>query len=142
MKKILIVCTANKTRSPMAMEIANKIAREKNAPYVFKSAGVAAMGSSIDENAQQALKEIGIETDYAPKHISEYNINDFDAIHVMTQRQKITLCSYCKSKGIENKITVLGFEDPYYKGIEAYRRVRDQMTEFYGSYIKGGNTDE
>ena len=136
MKNILIVCTSNKTRSPMAMEIANKLAQERNAQYNFKSAGVAVIGSHIDDNVAEVLGEIGIETDYTPTHISEYDIDSFDAIHVMTQRQKITLCSYYKDKDIEGKITVLGISDPYYNGIQAYRDCRDSLIEFYKMYIK------
>ena len=136
MKNILIVCTSNKTRSPMAMEIANKIAREKNASYCFKSAGVAVIGNRIDDNVIEVLEEIGITTDHSPTHISEYDIDSFDAIHVMTQRQKITLCSYYKDKNIEDRITVLGISDPYYDGIDAYRECRDSLMEFYRMYIK------
>lgn len=136
MKNVLIICTSNKTRSPLAMEIANSIAAKKNAPYLFKSAGFAVMGEHIDENVNAVLSEIGIETSYKPTHLSSYNPDGFDAFHVMTERQKITLQSYYKNKSIENKITVLGIDDPYFNGIEAYRKCRDQLTEFYESYIK------
>lgn len=135
MKNILIICTANKTRSPLAMEIANHIAMVKNAPYSFKSAGVAVVGKEIDDNVVKVLREIGIETTHTPKYISEYNLNDFDAIHVMTQRQKITVASL-SNKSIEKKITVLGVSDPYYNGIEAYRKCRDELIGFYDMYIK------
>ena len=121
MKNVLIVCTSNKTRSPLAMEIANGIAERKKAPYRFKSGG---------------RSEKGIETAHSPTHISSYNVEEFDAFHVMTQRQKITLCSYFKNKSIESKVTVLGVADPFGKGIEAYRRCRDQLAEFYEMYIK------
>lgn len=136
MKKILIVCTSNKTRSPMAMEIANRISRDRHAPYRFKSAGIAVIGEHIDDNVKTVLREIGITTDHSPTHISEYDIDSFDAVHVMTQRQKITLCSYYKDKDIEDKITVLGISDPYCNGIEAYRECRDKLTEFYEMYIR------
>lgn len=136
MKNILIVCTSNKTRSPMAMEIANKIAAEKQAPYCFKSAGVAVIGNQIDDNVVEVLHEIGITTEHTPTHISEYDIDSFDAVHVMTQRQKITLCSYYKEKDIEDRITVLGISDPFYNGIDAYRECRDSLVEFYRMYIK------
>ena len=136
MKYILIVCNSNNTRSPMAMEIANKLAQERNAQYHFKSAGVAVIGSHIDDNVGEVLREIGIETDHTPTHISQYDIDAFDAIHVMTQRQKITLCSYYKDKNIEDRITVLGVSDPYGSGIQAYRDCRDRIIEFYKMYIK------
>ena len=136
MKSILIVCTSNKTRSPMAMEIANKLSRERNAEYSFKSAGVAVIGSHVDDNVIEVLREIGIETNHTPVHISALDIDSFDAIHVMTQRQKITLCSYYRDKDIEDKITVLDISDPYYNGIQAYRDCRDSLMEFYKKYIK------
>ena len=136
MKNVLIVCTANKTRSPMAMEIANSIARRKNAPYHFKSAGFTTIGNQIDENVTEVLAEIGIQTSYSPTHISEYNIDDFNAIHVMSLRQKITVLSYFKDKDLEDRITVLGIDNPYYDGIEAYRKCRDRLVEFYEMYIK------
>ena len=120
----------------MAMEIANKLARDSNASYCFKSAGVAVIGSQIDDNVKTVLEEIGIETEHTPTHVSEYDIDSFDAVHVMTQRQKITLCSYYKDKSIEDKITVLGISDPYYNGIDAYRECRDSLMEFYRTYIK------
>lgn len=136
MKKILIICTSNKTRSPMAMEIANMTAQKLDAPYLFRSAGLAAVGSAADENVCTVLKEKGIDTSHIPIHISQYNIEEFDSVHVMSERQKITLCSYFKNKLTDEKIVVLGIEDPYYKGIEAYRSARDRLEEYYTDYIK------
>lgn len=136
MKKILIICTANKTRSPLAMEIANNIAQRKRAPYVFKSAGIAAISTHIDDNVVEVLDEIGIKTAHTPVGVGDFNIADFDALHVMTQRQKITLCSYYKIDGLDKKITVLGVENPFMLGIEAYRECREKFIEFYEMYIK------
>lgn len=120
----------------MAMEIANKISRRKHAHYVFKSAGLAVMGNQLDENVYTVLEEIGITTAHVPISIMEVDISRFDAIHVMTQRQKITVASYFKDiPDIEDKITVLGVGDPYYYGIDAYRACRDQFIEFYEGYI-------
>lgn len=136
MKNVLIICTSNKTRSPMAAEIANSIAARKNAPYSFKSAGFVIMGEQIDENAIAVLSEVGIKTCHKPTHISEYNIDEFDELQVMTERQKITLKNYYKNKRIENKITVLNIDDPYFNGIDAYRQCRDSLMEFYENYIK------
>lgn len=118
------------------MELANNIAQRKKAPYCFKSAGVAVIGEHIDDNVIRVLEEVGIKTAYSPTHISEYNIDEFDAFHVMTQRQKITLCSYFKNKRIESKITVLGIADPFGRGTDAYRQCREQLAEFYEMYIK------
>ena len=94
------------------------------------------MGSAVDENVCTVLKEKGIDTSHIPTHISQYNIEEFDSVHVMSERQKITLCSYFKNKLTDEKIVVLGIEDPYYKGIEAYRSARDRFEEYYTDYIK------
>lgn len=136
MKNVLIVCTANKTRSPLAMEVANRIAADRGLPYCFKSAGIAAIGVRLDENVVRVLAELGIETEHTPTHISVYNINDFDEIHVMTERQRSTLIAYFKGENISDKIKVLNIDDPFYDGIDAYRECRDKLIKFYGEYIK------
>lgn len=135
MKSTLIVCTANKVRSPMAMEIANSIAKKRSAEFYFRSAGIAILGTDIDRNVKRVLEEINIFTDYQPVQIDNYRIESFDAIHVMTQRQKITLCSYYKGKDIEDKIQVLDIDNPFGAGIVAYRECRDRFVAFYEEYI-------
>lgn len=136
MKNVLIICTSNKTRSPLAMEIANSIAEKRKVSCRFQSAGIAIMGEQIDDNVKAALSEIGIETNYKPTHISKFNINEFDEFHVMTERQKITLQSYFKGRKLDDRILVLGIDDPYFNGIEAYRKCRDELVSFYEEYLK------
>ena len=138
MKRVLIVCTANKARSPMAMAIANKIAEKKSAKYSFSSAGLTVIGHEIDENVHTVLEEVGIFTNHTPMGIIELDISKFDAIHVMTQRQKITVMSLFKHiPDLDDKITVLGIENPYFLGLDAYRDCRDKLTAFYENYING-----
>lgn len=120
----------------MAMEIANKIAKERSAKYAFSSAGLTVIGHEIDENVHTVLEEIGISTSHTPTTIMNFDIAKFDAIHVMTQRQKITVMSLFKNvQGLEEKITVLGIDNPYYLGLDAYRDCRDKLVEFYRGYI-------
>ena len=136
MKNVLIICTSNKTRSPLAMEIANSIAEKRKVSCRFQSAGIAIMGEQLDDNVKTVLSEIGIETHYKPTHISKLNINEFDEFHVMTERQKITLQSYFKGRKLDDRILVLGVDDPYFNGIEAYRKCRDELVAFYEEYLK------
>lgn len=119
----------------MAMEIANDIAKKRCKEYYFRSAGIAILGNDIDRNVKRVLEEINIFTDYQPTQIDNYNIESFDEIHVMTQRQKITLCSYYRDKDIQDKIVILDIDNPYSAGIAAYRECRDKLTEFYSEYI-------
>ena len=134
MKNILIVCTANKTRSVMAMEVANKLAG-KAGNYRFFSAGTAVMGNEPDGTAKRILSEAGIETAHIPTAIEGLDLSGFDEIHVMTERHKTALCSYYKSKEIEGKIRVLGIEDPYGKGESAYYDCLDSLKRFYEEFI-------
>lgn len=136
MKNVLIICTSNKTRSPLAMEIANSIAEKRKVACRFQSAGIAIMGEQIDDNVKAVLSEIGINAVHKPTHISKYNINEFDEFHVMTERQKITLQSYFKGRKLEDRILVLGIDDPYFNGIDAYRKCRDEFVAFYEEYLK------
>lgn len=137
MKNVLIVCTANKTRSPMAMEIANKIAANKklDGRYFFNSAGIAVIGNVIDSNAAKVLAEIGIETAFTPQSIDRCSIANYDEFHVMTDRQKITLSSLYGAE-YQTKTIVLGVDDPFGKGIDEYRKCRDFFLKFYDEYIK------
>lgn len=122
----------------MAMEIANHIAKIKQAPYRFYSAGITVIDNDVDENVKRALELIGIQTTHKPIAVDSLDITRFQAIHVMTQRQKITLTAYYRDKGIdiEKKITVLGIENPFSEGIKAYIACRDKFIEFYDMYIK------
>ncbi len=135
MKNILIVCTANKSRSPMAMEIARRITREKGLErkYNFDSAGITAIGIDIDSEAADALDEIGIKSSHTPVSLEDVNIAGYDEIHVMTDRQKITLVSLFNAP--EEKIRVLGVEDPYGKGAKEYKECREIFLKFYGDYL-------
>lgn len=122
----------------MAMEIANHIAGVKNAPYRFYSAGIAVFDNDIDDNVKRALEQIDIKATHKPITVESLDIHMFQAIHVMSQRQKITLSAYYRDKGldIEKKITVLGIENPFSEGIKAYIACRDKFVEFYDMYIK------
>ncbi|MCL2693838.1 MAG: hypothetical protein FWE60_01890, partial [Oscillospiraceae bacterium] len=100
--------------------------------------GIAAMGSEVDEIARLVLSEAGIESAHTPVHFSKVNISAFDEIHVMTLRHKTALCSYHKEDtGLEEKIHILGVEDPFGKAKEAYHECLEKLREFYETFING-----
>ena len=136
MKNILIICTANKTRSVMAMEIANHIAG-KSGEYHFDSAGIAVMGNEIDLTAKRVLSEAGIESVHVPTPLEGLNISGYDEIHVMTRRQKTAICSFYGTPDIEGKIRILGIEDPYGKGESAYHDCLETLKEYYEKFLNG-----
>lgn len=138
MKKILIVCTGNTCRSPMAEYIARDIASKKDLDYEFSSAGIAAQADEvISENALAALEEIGID---AAGHIvdplSKYNIADFDEIHVMSFAHKRAVLNSARSiRNLHNKVIVINTADPYECDIDVYRKCRDSFIKYYESSI-------
>jgi len=142
MKNILIICTANKTRSVMAMEIANHIASVgadsiSDRKYHFDSAGIAVMGSESDPVAKRLLAEIGIESAHSPTHFSYLDLADYDEIHVMTTRQKTALIKYNKNAETGRKIKVLNIDDPFGKDESEYRDCLDRLKAFYEKFING-----
>lgn len=115
----------------MAELIFNKTARERGLSAHARSAGLCTIeGLLINDNAEIALKEIGIESDFfSSTDIYDLNFNDFDLFVGMT----IDHVEELKSAGIEeSKIRMLnekngGVRDPYGSSLEYYKYCRDEI---------------
>lgn len=134
MKKILFVCTGNTCRSPMAEEIFNKTAKEKNLPFEASSAGLfTRTGLSMSENSQEALAQMGIEaSDFRSTSITDLDTEVFDLIVTMTPEHRDVL------EGVfgvsPQKVMVLcegtgGVADPYGGSPARYLQCRDEIRE-------------
>lgn len=137
MKKIIFVCTGNTCRSPMAMFLFNKIAKEKNLDWVADSAGLASYGDQINKNSVEALAKIGIKNiNYTSKRLNFYMVDEADIITVMTPNHKNALISAGVDK---NKILVLGngISDPYGGDEEVYSNCLQSITEGIEEMLKG-----
>lgn len=83
MTKFVFVCTGNTCRSPMAEAIM------KNKGFEAKSAGIFAFpGAPISKEAQDVLKENGIEFDHTAKTFHQQLGEWADIILTMTQSHK------------------------------------------------------
>ena len=137
MKKIIFVCTGNTCRSPMAMFLFNKIAKDRNLEYVADSAGLAAFGDSINENSVKALAKIDINNiDYTSKNLNFYMVDEADYIVTMTAEHKNALIGV----GVDqNKILVLGngIADPYGGDEEVYSRCLENIADGIEDLLKG-----
>ena len=93
----LFVCTGNTCRSPMAAALFNALWRSRG---VAASAGIAASGSPISENARQALINRGIEAtatnDYeahVSRLVSEDMIRRASRVYGISRRHQMALIS-------------------------------------------------
>ena len=141
MKKIIFVCTGNTCRSPMAMFLFNKIAKERNLDMVADSAGLAAYSDHINENSVKALAKIGIKNiDYTSKRLNFYMVDESDYIVVMTAEHSDALIS----AGVDqNKILILGngIPDPYGGDEDVYSSCLENISQGINTLLKGGYFD-
>lgn len=137
MKKIIFVCTGNTCRSPMAMFLFNKIAKERNLNIVADSAGLAAYGDPINPNSVKCLAKIGINNiNYTSKSLNYYMVDEADLIVVMEHVHKNALLN----AGVDsNKILVLadGVSDPYGGDEEVYLNCLEKISKGIEELLKG-----
>jgi protein-tyrosine phosphatase len=139
-KQILLVCTANVCRSPMAEAIFNALAEERGLAWRAESAGVAALeGEDITPNARAALDEVGIYVgEHRARQVGEEMLGEADLVlamgprHVATLRRRFgvlservyTLPEYALGASPEE-----GIPDPYGQTMTAFRASVRQILE-------------
>jgi glycine hydroxymethyltransferase len=136
-KKILVVCTGNMCRSPMAEGFLKKeLSREDG--YEIISAGISAIsGMAPTAEAVQAMREENIDISlYQSKPLSNELVKQADIILVMSGMHKDFIIKTMPDS--ESKVFLLnGFSglceelssipDPVGQPLEVYRKVRDQI---------------
>ncbi|TFG18075.1 MAG: hypothetical protein EU531_01245 [Promethearchaeota archaeon] len=139
-KKILVVCSVNTARSPMTVGyLKDKFLRNKKDVKIY-SGGISSNardGMLISMDAKLAMKEVGIEL---PKDSLSINlkkhphlIEEADLILTLTQKHKEELNNYIGKdhKPIFSLKEFAGeygdIEDPSMKGIEGFRKARDEI---------------
>jgi arsenate reductase len=123
-KKVLFICTHNSARSQMAEGLLKTLFGDY---YNVHSAGTAP--SSINPNAIQVMKEIGIDiSSYRSKNVSEFMDIQFDYV--------ITVCDYAKESCpfFPGEIIIhKGFKDPAQADgsqediLREFRKSRDEI---------------
>ena len=124
-KRILFVCVENSCRSQMAEGFARKFGGDKLEVF---SAGSKPSGT-VNPDAVLVMKEIGIDiTGQVSKGFEQLPYNKFDYIVTMGCQDT---CPYFPAK---EKVD-WQIEDPKGKGLEVFRRVRDEIKKKIEEWI-------
>ncbi|SDL17288.1 ribose 5-phosphate isomerase B [Halarsenatibacter silvermanii] len=134
MKQIILVCTGNTCRSPMAVELLRKKFAD-DSDYSFSSAGLTAIrGGRMDERAKMALKKTGIEPDeHSSRPLDKDLVKRSDLILTMTASQAREIKERYPQK--EEYVFSLGeftedgrdVNDPFGGSQSTYEKTREQM---------------
>lgn len=130
MKKILIVCTGNTCRSPMAGAIANQLAQDRKLEMETKTAGIFAFpGSPATGHAVAVMEEMGLDiTEHAATPVTEELIEWADLIITMTEEHKEQLlAAFPRAK--EKQITPFSIPDPIGGTVDDYRKTARALQE-------------
>eukprot|EP00746_Dinoflagellata_sp_MGD_P029381 gnl/MRDRNA2_/MRDRNA2_16958_c0_seq1.p1 gnl/MRDRNA2_/MRDRNA2_16958_c0~~gnl/MRDRNA2_/MRDRNA2_16958_c0_seq1.p1 ORF type:complete len:158 (+),score=35.39 gnl/MRDRNA2_/MRDRNA2_16958_c0_seq1:140-613(+) len=150
-RKVLIVCTGNTCRSPMAHHYLMHCAEQKCSHINVCSRGVAVRKEEgkVNPNAVEVLRANGIDSigSHESQQISENDVEDADLIVVMTQGHrdrlldsipmaapKLRLLQSYVGKPEEDIADPFGMPlDDYHKCFEAMRPALDQIAELHGA---------
>lgn len=133
---ILVICTGNTCRSPMAQGILQKLIDDNNIENTTViSMGLSAFdGDSASQNAVEALNEIDIDiSGHRARSVMIDDINNADSIYVMTLQHKNVIVETVADS--ENKIIVMDIPDPFGQSYERYRNCRDLMIDFFNKEL-------
>lgn len=142
LKKVLVVCTGNTCRSPMAEGWLNH--HLKGTGWIAESAGVmAGPGGAASPEAIEAMKELDIDiSGHRSRQVTPAMVAEASVVLAMTEGHRRQLLQTFPPA--EKKIFLVhGFgldpaqdvADPYGLSIEAYRHTRDVLVQALGEFL-------
>jgi protein-tyrosine-phosphatase len=142
LKKVLVVCTGNTCRSPMAAGWLNRKLAGKG--WVAESAGVAAWrGGPASPEAVAAMREIGIDiVAHRSRALARHLVDEAAILLAMTEGHRREIARRFP-EAEKNTFLVHGFgagkardvADPVGLPVEAYRHTRDELVQALGDFL-------
>jgi protein-tyrosine phosphatase len=142
-RHVLVVCTANICRSPMAEVLLEAEGRRQGRPIKARSGGVMGLiGRPADPKAVKAVGEIGLDlTAHRSKGVDDEDIAWADHVLVMELRHQMEL--HQRLPQSEGKVLMLGpfaglheVADPVGGWIFKFRKSRDQLQRAVQRFVQ------
>ncbi len=142
LKKILVVCTGNTCRSPMAEGWLNQKLAGKG--WMAESAGVAAWGGSpASPEAIEAMREIGVDISaHRSQGLSKALVAGAAFVLAMTEGHRSEILRrFPEAAGKTHRVHGFGVgaardvADPVGLPVEAYRHTRDELVAALGDFV-------
>lgn len=142
LKKVLVVCTGNTCRSPMAEGWLNQKLAGKG--WIAESAGVAGWGGGCaSSEAVAVMREIGIDiSSHRNRALSRALVNEAAIILAMTDGHRREIERHFPEAAAKVRL-VKSFgaapaedvADPFGASVDAYRHVRDELVQALGDFL-------
>ena len=142
LKKVLVVCTGNTCRSPMAEGWLNQKLAGKG--WIAESAGVAGWGGGCAlSEAVAVMREIGIDiSSHRNRALSRALVNEAAIILAMTDGHRREIERHFPEAAAKVRL-VKSFgaapaedvADPFGASVDAYRHVRDELVQALGDFL-------
>jgi protein-tyrosine-phosphatase len=144
LKRVLLVCTGNTCRSPMAEAMLIHMSKEKQFPLEVRSAGIYAMsGSEISPQAKEVLESKGITVEHYAQRLDEALADWADVILTMTPHHKHEIV--LEMPTIAEKVYTiteyddqedLGISDPFGASVDVYQQCAEEIQRHLAGWLE------